>query len=386
MPDQLFDINKYFDYAATTPVDSRVLTVMNQYFSDNFYNPSASYLAARNLKSTVAGCRDRIAATLGCKPSEIYFVASCTEANNLVIKGLLQDGDQLLISAIEHDAIDQPAKSYKAISVAVDAIGHIDIDQLFSHIGPKTKLISVMYANNETGAIQPIRQIALRLKELNKSRPKAQKIYFHTDAAQAANLLNLDVDNLGVDMMSLSPHKFYGPKGLGILYVSKDVKLHPLIEGGGQERGLRSSTENVAAIVGSTEALCYSQNQVKNETQRLQLIKNTIVSKLLASITDVEVNGSLKNSLASCLSIYIPGVDNERLIYLLECDGYMISAGSACSASSSLPSRTLQAIGRTEQQASQSIRVSLGRNSTLFFAEMLCDSIVKATRKIKSIK
>lgn len=357
----------YLDYAAASPVDELVLSKMVPFFSDEFYNPSATYLQAKSVKSAVEEARAKIAQVIGAKPSEIIFTAGGTEANNLALKGLIEESDHLLVSAIEHESILTPAHMLKGEQIEVDQKGRIDLADLQAKITDDTKLISVMYANNEIGTIQPIKEIVCLIENVRKDRRVrnvAKPIYVHSDACQAANYLDLHVSRLGVDLMTVNGGKIYGPKQSGVLFVKAGIQLKPLIEGGGQERGLRSGTENVPFIMGFAEALDKAQQSRHEESKRLEAIQAQTIDKLTNIHPGIVINGHLKHRLANNIHITIPGQDNERLIFGFDDRGIMLAAGSACSASDETPSHVLRAIGLSDFDAQSSLRLTMGRQTT----------------------
>jgi cysteine desulfurase len=359
----------YLDYAAATPMDERVLAAMRPYFSDQFYNPSATYLAAKQVAYELAEARSAIAEWLGARVPEIIFTAGGTEANNLAIQGIMRKYPEanLIASAIEHESVLQTAAQYTVHSVGVDGQGLLDIEELRSTIDEHTVLVSVMYANNEVGTIEPIRDVTHVIADIRTKRRAAGNtlpIYFHTDAAQAANYLDLHVARLGVDLMTLNGGKIYGPKQSGVLYVKSDVTLEPLIYGGGQERGLRNGTENIAAAIGCATALTLAQQARPEETYRLQNLQQQFFAQLKTQIPNVVINGSLKKRLPNNVHVTVPGTDNERLLVQLDEAGILAAAGSACSASSEEPSHVLSAMGVSEADAQSSLRFSMGRQTT----------------------
>lgn len=348
----------YLDYAAATPVDPQVFAAMKPYFTDNFYNASASYLAARQVRKDLEKARTDVAATLGAKSAEIIFTAGATEANNLAIQGVMRQlpEGEVLFSAIEHESVIEPAKPFKHRTIPVTRGGLIDLTKLEKMITPKTVLVSVGLVNNELGAIQPLREIT---KILNKS-----SILLHTDAAQAPNYLDIHVARLGVDMMSINGGKIYGPKQSGALYVKAGVKLQPLIVGGGQEFNLRSGTENVASVIGLAAALKLAQSRRKDEAARVTRLRDLFIEELKQKIPEAIVNGPLKSAAPHILSVTLPGADNERLMMQLDEAGVQAATGSACAAVNIAPSHVLSAIGLSDAQARSTLRFSLGRHTT----------------------
>lgn len=355
----------YLDYAAATPLDAKVLEAMQPFLTDKFYNPSATYSAAINVHKQLEAGRSKVAHWLGANSSDIIFTAGGTEANNLAIHGVMQQfpNANIVVSSIEHDSVLIPASQYEMRHVAVDEKGRIDLKDLAKNIDENTALVSVMYANNEIGTIQPIREVAKVVTEARNARESDLPLYLHTDACQAANYLDLHVSRLGVDMMTVNGGKIYGPKQSGCLYVKAGVQLLPLIYGGGQERKLRSGTENVAGNIGFAIALDIAQQSRHEEVVRLQQLQQNFIRSLRGPILQAQVNGSVKYRLPNNVHITFPGLDNERLLIQLDEVGIMAAAGSACSASDEEPSHVLRAIGVTEADAQASIRFTMGRQT-----------------------
>jgi cysteine desulfurase len=358
----------YLDHAAATPIDPLVLRAMQPFFSQQFYNPSATYAAARQVRQALESARQTVAHWLGAKTSEIIFTAGGTEANNLAIHGIMvrYPKANIVISAIEHESVRTPAEHYEYREVPVHADGRIDEEALLKSIDAQTVLVSVMYANNEIGTIQPIREISRRLDEVKKARRQAGNdlpIYLHTDACQAANYLDLHVSRLGVDLMTINGGKIYGPKQSGALFIKTGAVLEPLIYGGGQERNLRSGTENVASCVGLATALEIAQSNRHEETERLQKVQLEVYQSIEKYLPRAVVNGSQKFRLPNNLHLTLPGSDNERLIFELDERGILVAAGSACNASSEEPSHVLAAIGLDDGAARSSLRITLGRET-----------------------
>lgn len=359
----------YLDYAAATPVDGDVLAAMQPFYADQFYNPSATYLPAREVRAALDDARGRVAYWLGVRPSELIFTAGGTEANNLAIQGVLRKNPNcsVTVSAVEHESVLAPAQKYNCSVTLVTEQGRVDLDDLRLKITDETVLVSVMYANNEVGTVQPLRQVSQIISEIRVVRKKAGNttpLYLHADACQAANYLDLHVSRLGVDMMTLNGGKMYGPKQSGVLYVASHVELEPLIYGGGQERGMRSGTENVAGAVGFAAALDAAQMMRHEETKRLSEIQSHAYKLLAEKLPSAVVNGSTKQRLPNNLHVTLPGMDNERLLVQLEQKGIIVAAGSACSASSEEPSHVLTAMGLSDADAQSSLRITMGRSTT----------------------
>jgi cysteine desulfurase len=359
----------YLDYAAATPMDPRVLAAMQPYFMANFYNPSATYLAARRVADDLKSARATVASVLGARPSEIIFTAGGTEANNLAIHGVMAQspGANMVVSAIEHDSVLAPGSRYDVRQAPVASSGIIDTAALSRLIDDQTVLVSVMYANNEIGTVQPVREIAQMLDGIRKQRRQSGNmipLLFHTDAAQAANYLDLHAARLGVDLLTLNGGKVYGPKQSGVLYVKAGLSLQPLVDGGGQEQGLRSGTENVPAAIGFATALELAQAMRHDEVNRLQRLQKQLIDEVTQAVPTVRLNGSKSKRLPNNVHLTFPGVDNERLLIQLDELGILAAAGSACSASNEEPSHVLHALGLSDAAAQNSVRFTLGRATT----------------------
>lgn len=359
----------YLDYAAATPVDKRVVAAIQPYLSDHFYNPSATYLAAQNIHRDIEAARKRVAVVLGARPADIHFAAGATEANNLAIHGIMQryPDKKIIASSIEHESILSLAAAYIHTLVPVYPDGIVDMTALRRIIDDDTVLVSVMYANNEVGTIQPIREIAAFARSVREARRQAGNtlpLYIHTDATQAANYLDLHVARLGIDLLTLNGGKIYGPKQTGILFVRTGVQLQPLLSGGGQEHGIRSGTENVPGIIGFATALELTQAMRHDESQRLQGLQTLFIDLLQQKVSAAIINGSQSRRLPNNIHLTIPGQDNERVLMALDEAGIMAAAGSACSASDEEPSHVLTAMGIDEADARASLRFTMGRTTT----------------------
>jgi cysteine desulfurase len=373
----------YLDHAAATPVDPAVLAAMQPFYADKFYNPSATYLAAKEVKKALETARAGVAHWLGARPAEIIFTAGGTEANNLAIHGIMRrfpDGN-IVVGGIEHDSVLAPAKRYDFRAVKVQADGRLDLEDLAKKIDEKTVLVSVMYANNEVGTIQPIKQAAKIINDKKRSRKTKLPLYFHTDACQATNYLDLHVSRLGVDMMTINGGKIYGPKQSGALYIKGGIELQPLVDGGGQERGLRSGTENVAGSVGLAKALDIAQAMRREESTRLKKLQDEFFKLIEEKLPDAIINGSRRWRLPNNLHITLPGQDNERLLIQLEEKGLLAAAGSACSASDEEPSHVLRAMGVSDALCRASLRLTMGRQTT---SAMVKSTIEKLTAPTSS--
>lgn len=359
----------YLDYAAATPVDAAVVDAMRQYVSEQFYNPSATYLAARRVRDSLETARARVAHWLGTRTSEIIFTAGGTEANNLAIHGVMRQypNSNIVVSAIEHEAVLVPAQRYNCRQAMVTPNGIVSTEALQEQIDDKTVLVSVMYANNEIGTLQPLRavaQIVAKIRATRQATGNSLPLYFHSDACQAGNYLDLHVSRLGVDLLTINGGKIYGPKQSGALYVKGGLQLLPLIDGGGQERGLRAGTENVAQAIGLAAALDQVQPRRHDEAKRLEALRAYFAKQLAEQVRGAVLTGSLKQRLPNNIHLIIPGFDNERLLVQLDERGIMAAAGSACSASNDEPSHVLRAIGLSDADAQSSLRFTMGRMTT----------------------
>ena len=359
----------YFDYAAATPLDDRVRIAMEPYFSEQFFNPSGISLRSRDVLRTIQQARHDIATTIGATDGEIVFTAGGTEANNLAIHGVMRlyPHARMVISAVEHDSVALPARHYTHQLLPVNEKGRVLVDQLDTYIDDQTVLLSCIYASNEIGTIQPLRQIMERVAEIRRERVKKNNslpLLVHIDACQAASHLDMHVSRLGVDLMTVNGGKIYGPKQSGFLYVRSGVRLVPLIEGGGQENGLRSGTQNVAAIVGLATAFTLSRATATGEKDRLSKVRNSFEESLQSAFPEVLIHGDKKHRLPHFSSVAFPGVDNERLLMMLDERNVIAAAGSACHAAKGTPSTVLRAMGVGDDIAASTIRWTFGRGTT----------------------
>ncbi|HET6924202.1 MAG TPA: cysteine desulfurase family protein, partial [Candidatus Saccharimonadales bacterium] len=325
----------YMDYAAATPMDLAVVAAMQPYFSERFYNPSALYAAGLEARADVEKARAAVAHRFGARPSEIVFTAGATEANNLAIHGVMRRYPQanLVVSAVEHDSVLAPAGQYGRLLAPVHADGLVDTAALTKLIDDHTVLVSVQYANNEVGTIQPLKEVSRSVRSIRMERQRAGNklpLYLHTDAAQAAGYLELHAMRLGADLISINGGKIYGPKQSGALYVGAGIVLSPLIHGGGQERGLRSGTENVAGCIGLATALDLVQSDRRTQAVRMRALQELFLQELGEKVPAATVNGSRKHRLPNNIHVTIPGQDNERLLFGLDEAGVQAATGSAC--------------------------------------------------------
>ena len=372
----------YMDYAAATPLDDQVKAAMEPYFADRFYNPSALYLASKSVAKDAETARAHIANLLGARPTEIIFTAGGTEANNLAVQGVMQHYPEAncIVSAIEHESVLEPANRYDRRVAPVKPDGRLDLEALEKLIDNKTVLVSIMYANNEIGTIEPIKEVSQLLAKKRVQRTDLP-LYLHTDACQAANYLDLHVAVLGVDLMTLNGGKLYGPKQSGALYVKTGTRLTPQILGGGQERGLRSGTENMAHIVGFAAALTRAQAIRHDEAERLLLLRQQFLAQLTTAMPKTVINGSVNHRLPNNIHVTFPGRDNERLLMELDELGIMCATGSACTASNGVPSHVLKAIGLDDSEAQASLRFTLGRGTTENDIAVAAKTLAELTRQ-----
>jgi cysteine desulfurase len=360
---------------------------MQSYFSVQFYNPSALYLPAREVAKAITAARATVAGLLGARPTEVIFTAGGTEANNMAIHGVMRahKGANVVVSAIEHDSVLAPSHQYDCREVIPDESGRLSVEQLREAIDDQTVLVSVQYANNEIGTVQPLRDIAELVQQIRNNRRENGNdlpLYFHTDACQVTPYFDLHVSRLGVDMMTLNGGKMYGPKQSGVLYVNSRVALEPLVQGGGQERNIRSGTENVPAIIGLAKALELVQADRKREAQRVEKLRDRFIRGVQVKVQGVAVTGSLKYRLPNNVHLTIAGQDNERLLVQLDEAGILAAAGSACSASSEEPSHVLRALGMSDAEAQSSLRFTLGHDTTEDDIDYVVDTLAKLVQPI----
>ena len=355
----------YLDHAATTPLDPRVLEAMLPYLGASFGNPSSLYGLAREARAALADARRAVAEALGCASGEVVFTGGGSEADNLAIKGvawaLRGRGNHLVTSSVEHHAVLHTCQwlerhGFSVTYLPVDGYGRIDPDDVGRAITDRTTLVSVMSANNEVGTIQPIAEIG-RIA-------RARGVAFHTDAVQAAGALPLHVDALGVDLLSLSAHKLYGPKGVGALYVRAGTSLEPLISGGGQERGQRAGTENVAAIVGLGRALALAEERRESDVAHARRLRDRLIAGVTERIPGARLSGHPTERLPNSASFTFRGVEGESILLHLDHLRIAASSGSACTTGSEEPSHVLLALGLSAEEARGSLRLTVGRSNT----------------------
>ena len=359
--------NVYLDYAATTPTDPEVLKTMMPYFTEIFGNPSSIYSFAAKSREAIENAREQVAKALNALPEEIFFTGSGTEADNWALRGTLEKlrskGNHIITTRIEHHAVLYTAQFLERLGEArvtylpTDGEGRVSLDDLKAALTDETVLVSIMSANNEIGTIQPIKAIGALCRE--------RGVLFHTDAVQAAAQLHIDVKEMNIDMMSLSAHKMYGPKGTGVFYVRKGVRLENFIHGGGQERGRRASTENTAGIVGMGAAIEGMKARLPQDKSRITALRDRLIEGVLKTIPHAKLNGARGDErLPNNTNFSFIGIEGETLLLDLDAKGIFASTGSACSSGSLDPSHVLMAIGLTHEQAHGSLRMTLGRATT----------------------
>lgn len=376
----------YLDNAATTPLDKNVIEKMLPYMADNFGNPNSLHTFGRRAVMAVDNSRDTVARLIGAKPNEVYFTSGGTEGDNWAInstvKAYKDKGNHVIISPIEHPALHETALSlkndgYDVEFMKVDKFGKVDLEHLKSIVRQDTIFVGCMMANNEFGTIEPVKEIA-------KIAHSVGAICF-TDAVQTTGVINYNVKDLDVDMLSMSAHKFYGPKGVGALYVKNGVKLLPLVAGGHQERSKRGGTTNVAGIVGMATALEIALSNVDNNNLHVKELKNRFERGLKENLADITFNGDLEDRLYANSNVTFNGISGEALLFNLDLNGVCASNGSACSAGSIEPSRALISIGLTKADALSTVRFTFGKNNTVedvdYAIKVVCDCVNKLKQK-----
>ncbi len=361
----------YFDHAGTTPTASNVVEAMLPYFSHLYGNPSSVHTVGQEARHALDNARESVSSVLNCRTREIVFTSGGTESDNAAIHGaataLRETGTHVVTSSVEHHAVLHACQFLENIGfdvtyLPVDGDGVVSAESVYNSINEDTTLVTLMYANNEIGAINPISEIAKAVKL--KSQELHRTIVMHTDAVQAAGFLSLDVRELGVDMLTLSGHKFYGPKGSGVLFLKRGTPFLPLIVGGGQERERRSGTENIAAIVGLATALKSADESRYLNSEHCMNLRDEIIRRVIEDIPAVRLNGGRNNRLPNNINFAFEGVEGESILLGLDLAGIAASSGSACSSGSLEPSHVLLALGQTAELARSSLRITLGKDNT----------------------
>ena len=378
--------NIYFDHAATTAVKKEVVEAMLPYFTDIYGNASTVYTLGQKCKSALEDAREKTAKALGAESSEIYFTASGSEADNWAIKGAARinksKGNHIITSSIEHHAVLHTCKAlekegFEVTYLPVDENGLVSADDVKNAIKDTTILITIMFANNEIGTIEPIAEIAKIAKE--------KGVLFHTDAVQASGAVKIDVKELGVDMLSLSAHKFNGPKGVGALYIRKGVRIENLIEGGAQEKGKRAGTENLAGIVGLAEAITIANEGLAQKSDKLIKMRDYIIQNIEKRIPYCRLNGHREKRLPNNVNFSFEFIEGESLLLWLDINGIAASSGSACTSGSLDPSHVLLAIGLKHEIAHGSLRITIGEENTYEEVDYTIDKLCEIVAKLREM-
>lgn len=376
----------YLDYAATTPCDPEVVKAMEPYFFEKFGNPSSIHSFGQEAKKGMEDAREILAKFIGAKPEEIVFTSGGTESDNFAIEGvayaLEKKGNHIITSAIEHHAILEPCKflekkGFKITHVGVDKDGLINPEDITKAITDKTIFISVMHANNEIGTIQPISEIGRIARE--------KGIYFHTDAVQTVGHIPVNVDELNVDLLSLAGHKFYGPKGVGALYIRKGTRIERFLHGGDQERNRRASTQNITGIVGLGRAIELCKEKMSGEAEFQARLRDKLIKGITGKIAETRLNGSALKRLPNNVNISIRYIEGESMLLNLDMLGIAASTGSACTSTSLEPSHVLLAIGLPHEIAHGSLRLTLGRWTKEEDADYLLEHLPKIVAKLRAM-
>jgi len=379
----------YLDHSATTPTDPRVLEAMLPYFNESYGNPSSAHGFGRKADRAVEDAREMIAKIFNCKPSEVIFTSGGSESDNLAVRGAAWDarrhgkGLHIVTTPLEHDAVGKTAKQLADVAgfemtvLPVDHDGLVDVEDFAAACGESTTVASIMYANNEIGTIQPIAQLAAHAKE--------RGILFHTDAVQAAGQLTLDVQALGVDMMSVSAHKFYGPKGVGALYVREGIDLVPSQSGGSHENGRRAGTLNTPGIVGLAYALKLAYDELEQHTQHYQVMRDRLIGSVLTRVPDARLSGHPERRLPTHASFIFNDINSDMLLMHLDMKGIAASSGSACKTGNPEPSNVLLALGYSREDALSSLRLTVGRSTTANDIDYAVDVLAESVEKIQQL-
>lgn len=379
----------YFDYAATTPVDPRVMQVMSPYFSETFGNPSSIHQYGQKAEAALENARQTIADTMHCLPEEIIFTSCGTESDNLALRGAAflrrktQGANHLLISPVEHHAVSRTAEQLASLHgfeleyLPVDRFGRTSAEDVASCLRPDTAIVSVIFANNEIGTLNPVSRIG----ELCLSRG----ILFHTDAVQAAGYISMDASTLNADLISLGAHKFYGPKGIGVIYIRKGLQIFPTQTGGGQEYGYRAGTQNIPYIVGMAEALRLVQMDREARISAIKPLRDHMIGSILEEIPDAQLTGHPEERLPNHASFLFKGVDGNALLTMLDMEGFACSSGSACKTGNPEPSEVLTSLGFTRDWALGSLRVTLGMYTTSADIEAFLNILPVVVSKLRKL-
>lgn len=375
---------KYFDHAATTPVDPEVLNEMLPYFCENFGNPSSMYRIGKMNKEDISIARMKVASSINAKINEIYFTSGGSESDNLAIKGIAfankNRGNHIITSKIEHPAVLNTCNflekfGFNITYLDVDNNGFIDLNKLENSINKNTILISIMFANNEIGTIEPIKEIGKIAKKY--------RVYFHTDAVQAIGSIPIDVKELNIDALSMSAHKFYGPKGVGAVYIRENIPFTRIIDGGHQEKDKRAGTENISGIVGMGKAIELAQTNMKFNNDKIKYLRDYFIENIENSIPNTKLNGDRQKRLPGNANISFKGVDRNRLLKELDNVGICASSGSACSAGKLTASHVLTQIGVPTVYERGSLRITMGKDNTREEVDYLIENLKTIINKIR---
>ncbi len=376
----------YLDHNATTPVHPEVLEAMLPYFSQAYGNASSLHETGREAKAALENARHSIAEIMGCRAPEIIFTSGGTESDNFAIKGTAfanrKKGKHIITSSIEHHAVEISCRflereGFEVTYLPVDSYGFVDPDDLRKAIRPDTTLVTIMYANNETGVIQDIKALGSVAKEAG--------VYFHTDAVQATGKIPYKIDDIGCDMLSVSAHKLYGPKGVGLLYIKSGTDIIPWNEGGGHEKGMRAGTENVAGIIGLAEAIKVANKDIDARTEKLKKISGRFYESVKERIPDIQFNGHYEKRVPNTVNISFKAIEGEAIVLSLDMKGIMVSTGSACTSGATDPSHVLKAMGVSRELAQGSIRFSFGRSNSIEDVDYVVDILAKEVNRLRSI-
>ncbi|HEX6461708.1 MAG TPA: cysteine desulfurase family protein [Candidatus Saccharimonadales bacterium] len=379
----------YLDSAAATPLDERVFNVMRPFLFKQFYNPSSAYLAAREVRAAYEEARRTLAHYLGAKAGELILTAGATESSNIAIHGTLRgfSGAHIAVSAIEHQAVLEAAKQYDHTLIMPEPTGRITPEALRAAITDKTVLVSVGYINSEIGTLQSLRKLTAVVRQVREARRKSgnlRPLYFHTDASQAAGCADLHAAQLGVDLLTLSASKIYGPKQVGLLYAKTGLQLQPFMHGGGQEAGVRSGTENVAGVVGFSKALSLAQADRHGRTEKLAKLRDTFERTVLRAIPEAIVNGDLRSRAPHISHLSFASIDAETLLFMLDERGIMVATGAACAANKGTASHVLVALGLAEAMVQGSVRCSFSHTLSEADVRAAAEAIIACVQQLRS--
>lgn len=376
----------YLDHSATTYVKNEVLDEMLPYFNKEYGNASSSYYFGQTAKKAIEEARKKVAEYINCKTEEIYFTSGGSEADNLALFGIARankhKGNHIITSKIEHHAVLNACKAlekdgFKVTYLDVDKDGKVSVDTLRKAITQDTILVSIMFANNEIGTIQDIEEIGKLCR--------FKGIIFHTDAVQAVGNIQIDVEKMNIDSLSMSAHKFYGPKGVGALYVKKNIGFNPIIYGGHQEKDKRAGTENTPGIVGMGKAIELARTNLEKNNKYLQNLRDKTIQRLINEIPDIKINGSMENRLPGNVNFSIKNIDGRTLLLMLEMEGLLLSSGSACTSNKTTPSHVLEAIGQEKEYLTCTLRITFGEQNIIDDIDYVLDKLKECIIKIKQV-